>query len=108
MNIVLTVGILSLAFYATGSASQEDNVSKSEWCSTVANLAGSMMSSRQNGVALDDILKAIGANKSESIRKISRFMVIDAFEKPLYLTEDAKQREIKEFKNRWQLTCIKS
>lgn len=108
MKRFFVVGILTLALYATGSAGQEKYVPKSEWCSTVAYLAGSIMSSRQNGIALDDILKAIDGSGSERIRDVSRGMVLDAYEAPRYSTENAKQREITEFKNKWQLSCIKS
>lgn len=103
--IIGAVLLCSSAYSQQGKA-----VPNSEWCSTVAYLAGAIMSSRQNEVELDELLKLTSrmGEKESRIKDIASLMAEDAYSQQLYLSQAAKQREISEFKNKWQLKCLKS
>lgn len=91
-------------------AQDTKTVPKSEWCSVVAELAGAIMSSRQSGVELDKVLSLsnkIGENDPR-LKDIANQMAIEAYSENSYISEKMQKRSTTEFKNKWQLDCIKS
>lgn len=102
--------VVAVALCSPALAQKEKAVPKSEWCSTVAYLAGAIMTSRQNEIELDELLKTVNGmgGKDGRVKDVANLMAEDAYSQQLYLTPAAKQREISEFKNKWQLTCLKS
>lgn len=72
-------------------------------CSKVAKLAELIMTSRQIGVELDEMLSDQGKES-----ELSKAMIIDAYSTPRFSSEASQKRSISEFKNEWQLKCIKN
>ena len=71
-----------------------------EDCKVVSNLASQIMENRQYGV---DMAKMYEIAKED----LSRQMILQAFEVPMYQTEKHKQMEISKFKNSWFKSCVK-
>ena len=89
--------ILILALLATFSLSAKPTL---EDCKVVSNLASQIMENRQYGV---DMAKMYEIAKED----LSRQMILQAFEVPMYQTEKNKQIEISKFKNSWFKSCVK-
>ena len=75
-------------------------------CDELSELAGTVMSARQNGVDMSVIMKIMV--KDDSADVIGKEMTIKAYEVPRYSVEENKAREVKDFANNWYLACIES
>lgn len=89
--------ILILTLLVTFSLSAKPTV---EDCKVVSKLASQIMENRQYGV---DMAKMYEIAKED----LSRQMILQAFEVPMYQTEKHKQMEISKFKNSWFKSCVK-
>lgn len=90
-RIVLTAG---LALAITGTAlAQEDK------CKIVGDLANSVMDARQAGVAMSDIM-ALPSNTN-----LTRKMVIEAYKRPRFSTEEFQKSATADFRAEWEAAC---
>lgn len=84
--------------------------SQQEICRVVGDMAESVMIQRQAGAKMSDMLRIYGedlAEVPEAVDHITKLTLL-AFEKPLFSTDEAKNRSIIEFRNQAELGCYKS
>lgn len=79
-----------------------DKLEKS--CNTVALMAEKVMTVRQNGANLSDVLSIFEGNTPTA--KGGRAMAKEAFALPRYMTEKHKAVTVEEFRTRWHLKCL--
>ena len=72
-----------------------------DFCATFSELARSSMGMRQMGVEIVDAM-------SVSNTDIGRHMIIDAYSRPVYYTEEMQKRAKSEFATEYYNYCIKS
>lgn len=83
---------------------------KAEICSTVGDMAENVMTHRQSGAKMSDMLKVYGEELvavPAAVEQISKLTLL-AFEQPLFSTEESKREAVIEFRNRAELGCYKS
>lgn len=79
-------------------------------CKTVGDMAENVMSQRQAGSKMSDMLRIYGeelAAVPAAVEHISKLTLL-AFDEPLYSTDAAKQKAVIEFRNQAELGCFKS
>lgn len=87
------------------------NANIEEYCFNAMKLSEAVMSARQYGVSIEDVLSArvdgSGDSAAQSVRLVHTEIILEAYDKPMYSTEKYKQSEIKEFAAENYLACIK-
>lgn len=84
--------------------------SEGEWlsiCKSTAGAANAIMSSRQKGVAMTEMMDKVVGTAEPAIKDIIKAFVIDAYNKPRFDTPEYQQKSILDFENYAYLTCIK-
>jgi hypothetical protein len=100
---------LALALYAALSApvaAQAVSPAKAEMCHATAALAASLMTSRQAGVDLSDVLRI--ADADPLIRDIMREMAVAAWSETRYSTPAYRQRAVEDFRDRMHILCLRA
>ncbi len=88
----------------------KSNYSEDEWmsiCKSSAEAAKSIMSSRQKGAAMTDMMDKVVGAADPAVRDVIKAYVIEAYNKPRYNTPEIQQKEVLDFENSAYLTCIK-
>ena len=106
MRKLLLGGVLALmAVSANSKESSNDDL-----CSMVARQAQETMKGRQNGesivVHLDSNKNAYKKIKNKAAYELNKQMIIDAYKVPEFNTIDYKEKAIREFTNRYYISCI--
>lgn len=104
MKRLLALAVVSFAAAAFAQPAKLD------WCGNIGELAETMMASRQSGVPLDTV-RAFTSKMDDAqarAKDVASRMVLDAYSSPRYSSAKGQQREIEEFKIKWQLACLKS
>ena len=86
------------ALSAAPVAAQAQTVS--ETCEKVGELAGLIMTARQNGAAISKVMAAMDADSFEKL-------VINAYEQPRYSGQEYKKRAVEDFRNEVETACFK-
>lgn len=74
-------------------------------CDAIGILAKSVMSARQGGVPMQDILSnGVGSKK---VSELTRLLAMAAYDQPRFSTEEHQERAITEFQNQMYLACLK-
>lgn len=99
-------------------AAQENTVkekgnkySEEEWlviCKSSAGAAKAIMSSRQRGAAMTEMMDKVVRPAEPFIRDIIKAFVIDAYSRPRFDTPEFQQRAILDFENHAYLSCLKA
>lgn len=76
-------------------------------CSAFGNLADTIMRKRQDGATLEAMLTIVRPEDSHAALLV-RDIVLAAYARPRYRTEDYKARAVLDFRNDVQLECIRS
>ena len=97
LAVTVTLTLLSTSAFAEDVAPRNTH---DETCQHLATVAQSIMTIRQQEQPLS---KAINLFESE----LGREMVIEAYGKHVYDTEEYAQKSIDRFANKWHLYCIK-
>ena len=99
------LALIATALFFSGAAiaAERHDDKRSDFCNSVYGLAGSIMTARQHGGSMPDMMKIAIDNDS----KMSEEMVKEAFSKSKYSTESIQKEVIADFSNEWYLTCIK-
>ena len=104
MPKIIAAFILSL-FCVSANADIE------EYCFNAMKLSEAVMSARQYGVSIEDVLSArvdaSGDSAAQSVRSVHTEIILEAYDKPMYSTEKYKQSEIKEFAAENYVECMK-
>lgn len=77
-----------------------------ETCLAVKGLAEAVMSARQAGVDVSDMMATTTENPK--MNKLQQGLIVDAFSFPAYSTKDFREKEVREFGARHYLNCLKS
>lgn len=95
-KLILAVALLTLA-----------NVGYTAPCSEIAKLAESIMTSRQSNI---DMVKmyAIADKAGGATGNVTKAITKAAYSRPLYSTQEYKEKHIRKFKNDVFLQCLKS
>lgn len=92
----LTATALSILIPATASADA--------MCESLAELAKSVMTERQSGTPMVDIMKRVS---NDSTAEIARGLIMMAYDRPAFSTEDYKQKEVVRFQDSVYLKCLR-
>ncbi|MER9624023.1 hypothetical protein NKI98_21760 [Mesorhizobium sp. M0222] len=82
-------------------------MSTDEACAQMAGAAESVMKARQNGIALQKVLEVANNPQYASGKDGFRAIIMMAYGKPRFNTEENKQRAIDDFRDEVQLYCMK-
>ena len=94
------IAATAIALAACAPAVAEEEVSTAEWCGTLHGLAEQVMSARQSGVPMPEVMTiAEGSPAMES-------MTMAAYDEPRYTTESVQQRVIVDFANDVYRICL--
>lgn len=77
-----------------------------EYCKAISKVAKRISSARQNGVSAVDLHELL-IKRNES-KAMYRLMIKEAFDAPLFSSENNKQKEISEFESKWFLICLEA
>ena len=75
-----------------------------EKCTTISKLAEAVMTKRQEGIAMSDLMKA--ANDGTAGGDFVTKMITAAYQVNRYNTQQVQQREIADFRDQYFLACI--
>jgi len=92
----LTIAIIAAIGMTAAIEATADNP-----CEELHELATSVMTARQNGAAMPELMRIAGDNP------LVRAIVQDAYNAPRYSTNSVQQREIADFANTVYAQCIK-
>ncbi len=67
-------------------------------CEYTGKMAATIMTGRQAGLPMSKLLDI-------SEGKMEKEMVFQAYDVPLYQSEEFQQRAVKDFSDRWEVTC---
>ena len=91
LAIALTLIIMASTSYAVPSK-----------CSEIHRFATTIMDARQSGVELTRMLEIADGNQ------LTIDLIVDAFRAPQFNGDAFKKRSIKDFAERWMLSCIRT
>ncbi|OJH54911.1 hypothetical protein ATN81_11675 [Agrobacterium pusense] len=100
--ILLLSVCFTLAFHGRYAAAASD-----EECAAIGRIAERVMQGRQDGVSLQSTLDVLIPKNKEEIDPGFRKMIMDAYEAPNFHTQEGKERAIGEFRDQYQLKCMK-
>lgn len=84
------------------------DTSEGHTCATTRAIASSVMSNRQSGVSLGDLLAKLGPHQGSSAGVIARSLATLAYQRPVYRVFDNRVRAINEFANDREARCYES
>ena len=88
----------------------ENKYSEEDWmliCKSTAGAAKAIMTNRQRGVAMTEMMDKVVSPAEPAIKDIVKAFVIDAYNRPRYDTPEYQQKSVLDFENHAYLTCIK-
>lgn len=100
MKIIIKALVLSVVVISPAMAASE------ETCRTAKEIAESVMSARQSGVDIVNMMDI--ANKTGGkLGALTKKMAIDAYSFPQFSTEEYRKKGVAEFGTRHYINCIK-
>jgi|GEM_PF-2800620 len=96
---------LIAAVLLSTSAAQATEQSKDEMCKRWGDLAAKIMDLRQLEEPMSSVIKLIASDKES---KITRAIIIDAYNQPSYKTKQNQKRATDEYRNKVELQCFKN
>lgn len=107
LSAVVLVGALMLPSFAFAddAHNQSPTNDKQALCTSIQQFAETVMSGRQNGTPMAGMLNNIEA--SPDVKDTMTQIIIAAYEKPRYMSEDMKRQSIEDFRDDTFLSCIK-
>lgn len=84
---------------------------KQSICTSITNVAENIMKTRLDGAAIQDVLEATdnidGSDPMDAALKIrAKEMIIEAYRQPDYMTDEHKERAIREFASKQYIKCV--
>lgn len=100
------------AITQTNQSNNSDNkYSEEDWmviCKSTAGAANAIMSSRQRGVSMTEMMDKVVHPAEPAIKDIVKAFVIEAYNRPRYETPEYQRKSVLDFENYAHLTCIKA
>lgn len=100
--VLATVMCACVTFAALPTFAETD-----EECAAVGRIAETVMQRRQDGLSLQSTLDTIKGKDGEQIGPGFRQMIMDAYGQPPMSVQKNKDRMIGEFRDAYQLICMK-
>lgn len=98
--------ILTAAAIASQPATEE--VSVQELCETFGQVAEQIMTDRQSGEPMSELMAHYTQTENNDTNGLTRAMIIDAYNQPAYRTQEMQTYEISNFRNNVELVCYES
>lgn len=99
---MVALAFACIAFPASHAFAESD-----EECAAVGRIAETVMQRRQDGLSLQSTLDAIKGKDGEQIGAGFRQMIMDAYGQMPMRTQENKDRAVGEFRDAYQLLCMK-
>lgn len=74
-------------------------------CNSIGSLAKSVMETRQKGIPLGSAIEVIESIDNKAVSDLAKGMVLSAYKRPRYNTEENKSDSVIRFQNKWTLYC---
>ena len=103
MKNILIAAMIAITLYSPAKA---ETMSETQLCTIASELAKTVMLKRQEGVLMSAMLVALDKVEQNPFSDLSKKLVIAAYEKPRYSTEDFKNRAIIDFANESMSICM--
>ena len=81
---------------------------KVQTCKTYSSLAKTIMSARQNGIPMADMMEKVAAMDEDPVKNLASLMVTTAYDTNRFSSEEYKQKAVSDFENTFFSSCIKS
>lgn len=94
--------LLLLAFPLQARELASDDINT---CEVIAEKAKSIMEVRQVGAPMQEVMDAV---KDSAIKSLYFELVIQAYERPRYQSDEFRRRAVVDFQNEWYLSCVKA
>lgn len=78
---------------------------QADLCGNIEQLAQTIMTKRQEGAALGEMLDVANKADDADVSELARGITMMAFEEPAYRTPEVKARTIVQFGNKLRLQC---
>lgn len=95
--------VLAVVFWANVLSAE----TKDEVCAQMGVLATEMLLIRQEEAAMSLVMDTVVPKDDERVAKIVRQIIISAYEKPKFSSEEVKEGVVAEFRNQTELACFK-
>lgn len=100
------LALFALVFVsASASASETENEGI---CTSVSELAGSIMGARQSGASMSEMYDVANRTGDEAMADMQKNMILLAFDKPSYSTQEYRERAKTEFASRMFGLCLRA
>lgn len=84
--------------------STETPATQADVCEGMGDLAATLMRNRQDGIAMS-VQMTLLENTDPSIKEMLRLMIIEAYDRARFSTEEYKQRSIDDFRTVFEAAC---
>lgn len=75
-------------------------------CSSVSKYAKVIMTGRQLSMPITGMIERAEQSDNKAVREVNKIVIMSAYERPLWATDEYKEREIAEFSNEQYMQCI--
>ena len=100
------ITIAALLFSVSAFADKKEG--GTDLCKTFSSIAVQIMTARQQGVPMVDVLEIAAQGKSKEFNTLAKKLVVSAYEQPRFMTQQNVQRSIDKFRDQVTLDCVKS
>jgi hypothetical protein len=77
-------------------------------CDKRGQLAETVMTQRQNGLAISTLLAIAESSENAVVRDLVVGIVIEAYDRPRFTSDEYQVRAIQDFRNDMELQCLKT
>lgn len=101
--------LLSLSFFVGCDGNKDKDlqpVTKTELCKSIDSLANSIMSSRQAGVPMVEMITFVNEIKDQELRKVADSMVKEAFKVSRFEVIENRDKATLDFRNVMYQRCL--
>lgn len=98
------VFLLALSSSVAVSAAEPATKDMLEKCASISKLAEAVMTKRQDGVAMSELMK-VASDGPEPDQMLVR-MITSAYEQRRYYTPESQKRSVEDFRDQFYLGCM--
>ncbi|VVP25932.1 hypothetical protein PS876_04081 [Pseudomonas fluorescens] len=105
---ILKVGIIvaGMALTVSNVFAAKPSDETLSYCTSVSEMAGSIMKSRQNEVSMAKLMKATAEDQATDA--LGAEVIKDAYSTSAFRTEENQKRAVSQFENKWFMICLKA
>lgn len=104
--LIAGVTVVALALSANNALAAKPSDETLSYCTSVSEMANSIMKNRQNEVSMAKMMKATGGDPA--IDALGAEIIKDAYSTSAFRTEENQKRAVSEFENKWFSLCLKA